>query len=323
MSTTQTRWREARVDSSEDSELESETEDKENKHDRKQGSDGQRKPARGSGGPRMATGNPGLADIIELVTSSVSRALQPDNSRSARGHFIKVPNFNGKGDQLWEAYYSQFSLLAKKHHWATQEKLDRLICALLGPALNYFARLPTRPQEDFDCLIVKMSGRFGTLETAFSKRHSLKTLKQDPDKSLREFADQIQYMINGGYPADSEEKHNLIAFDTFMEGVSHKTAATITSVREPEKTEDALRYIELCKSTQKHFKVCAVEATFCWYDGKEHHSTTLPGRDSHRETSAEVRKTICRTPGDKHFNLEEVRILHEDSACGSKICDFP
>ena len=73
-------------------------------------------------------------------------------------------------------------------------------------------------------------------------------------------------------------------------------------------------YIELCKSTQKHFKVRAVEAPeelMPSSAGMMVRKTTV--QSSREVTAAEKRlQKLEKQYADKHFNLQEVRILHEE-----------
>ena len=76
----------------------------------------------------------------------------------------RPPPFDGKS--TWEAYRSQFTLLAELNGWTEQQKAAYLAISLRGPALTVLTNLPEEQHRDYAALSAALQNHFGNTRQA-------------------------------------------------------------------------------------------------------------------------------------------------------------
>ena len=215
-----------------------------------------------------------IADIAEIVSQSVARAMQDQRDQQHRGQHryprdtervardagppVKVPLFNGVGNS-WDSFRIQFDKIALKYRWNEADKLDQLVYVLRDKALAFYAKLPEWTRMSWALLVDRFSSRYGCQESPLEMRRLLKFAKQDMEENLREFSDRVRSLAVSGYPAASESTLKSTMLDAFLDGCSDKHAAYMAWCREPKDITEALRYMELSRTNQKCLKLRSVD----------------------------------------------------------------
>ena len=96
-----------------------------------------------------------------------------DAATEGRGSSMqRPPPFDGKS--IWEAYRTQFSLLAELNGWTEQQKAAYLAISLRGSALTVLTNLPEEQRRDYTALSVALQNHFGNTRQAELNRAKLR-----------------------------------------------------------------------------------------------------------------------------------------------------
>ncbi|CAG2217872.1 unnamed protein product [Mytilus edulis] len=110
----------------------------------------------------------------------------------------KMSTYDGRND--WRPYYLQFSTIADRCKWQSEQRLYKLIECLRDKALKFYSSRPKFVQTNYESLCKKMEERFGRKEPPHIVRRLLQDLKQEQEESLEEFAERAQELATDGYP---------------------------------------------------------------------------------------------------------------------------
>ena len=85
----------------------------------------------------------------------------------------RAPPYDGRAD--WDAYRTQFEMLANINRWTEVEKATYLAVSLKGPALTVLSNLPADNLYNYSSLVTALDARFGSSHQAElhrMKKHS-------------------------------------------------------------------------------------------------------------------------------------------------------
>lgn len=81
-------------------------------------------------------------------------------------------------------------------------------------------------------------------------KRKLQDIKQE-NKTVEEFAEQVQEMATEGHPDATESVRDTIATDTFLKGIGNKRAALTAMDKDPTTLESALQLVKAAINNQR------------------------------------------------------------------------
>ena len=111
---------------------------------------------------------------------------------------MRVPEY--RGTEEWEAFYMQFTTMARYYGWDNSIQLQQLIFNMRGDALTYVSQLPLSVQQDLVALTAALGKRFGDHILPETHRASLANLRKQPKESLREYEARVRRLMAKAYP---------------------------------------------------------------------------------------------------------------------------
>ena len=143
--------------------------------------------------------------------------------RSAARH--KPIAFDGRSS--WEAYSTQFEMLAKLNRWSSDEKAAHLAVSLRGSADESVGGAATE-------LHGTGSGRFGTGHQTELNRAKLRTRVQRREEVLPALAEDVERLTRLAYPDALEGMITTLAKDQFIDALQDgDTRLRIRQLRPP------------------------------------------------------------------------------------------
>lgn len=169
------------------------------------------------------------AEVAELkqrlcLKESMLRATAPEFSPPALASSPSVPSSLSDGggqrpiqrppqydDQSpWDAYKTQFEMLATVNRWTNQEKAAYLAVSLKGVAVNVLNSISPDKLYDYDALIIALEARFGNAHQAEVHRMKLKSRVRRREESLTELAEDVERLVRLAYPRADAPMMELI-----------------------------------------------------------------------------------------------------------------
>ena len=112
--------------------------------------------------PRQRITTP--ATTVAVASAADSRTVCP----------VQRPTpYNGR--TAWDAYRTQFEMLAEMNHWSEAEKATFLAVSLRGSALLVLTNLPPEGRHHYTTLVATLESRFGTTHQAELNRMRLRS----------------------------------------------------------------------------------------------------------------------------------------------------
>ena len=177
---------------------------------------------RGSGGGESL----GTAAVRErAVTTPTSQQQRP------------AP-FDGK--VAWEAYRTQFELLAEMNRWSNSAKAAYLAISLRGPAVTVLTNLPPERRQDYEALTTALATRFGVTHQTELHRMRLKARTRRRDESLSELAEDIEHLVRLAYPEAADSMVEVLAKDQFVDALPEEDMRVRIRQNKPATLRDAL-----------------------------------------------------------------------------------
>ena len=162
----------------------------------------------------------GLGDSREAVEGESGRERSTLSSRggSVTGTTMQRPApFDGKG--TWDAYHTQFEMLARINKWNDLDKAAYLAISLRGPAATVLTNLPPDQRQDYTALTAALQARFGTAHQTELNRMKLKARTRRREESLPELAEDIERLVRLAYPDAAESMVEVLAKDQFVDAL--------------------------------------------------------------------------------------------------------
>ena len=166
--------------------------------------------------PLRPTAPPFVPTTASLVSlESEGRGARAEEGRSSKN--VRLSPFDGKSS--WEAYQTQFRLLAELNHWTEQEKAAHLAISLRGSALTVLTNLPEEQRNNFSALSAALKNRFGNNHQAELNRAHLRGRSKRRDETLPELAEDIERLTRLAYPEAAEVMVIVLAKDQFIDAL--------------------------------------------------------------------------------------------------------
>lgn len=124
----------------------------------------------------------------------------PSENDSGRRVYEKLPFFEAKDTDCWEAFEIQFNSIANRYNWSDDTKRYKFLSCLRGKAAAFFARLCSEEQTDFDQTIDRFRRNYGTKKPAAAVLGTLGAAKQVINENEKEFAQKINDLVREAYP---------------------------------------------------------------------------------------------------------------------------
>ena len=147
-------------------------------------------------------------------SSTVEGGSEGDGSGSKS---VRPAPYDGKS--AWEAYHTQFKMLADLNHWTDHQKATHLAISLRGPALTVLTNLPEEQRGDFTALAAALRNRFGNNHQAELNRAHLRSRMKKREETLPELAEDVERLTRLAYPEAAEAMIVVLAKDQFIDAL--------------------------------------------------------------------------------------------------------
>ena len=158
----------------------------------------------------------------------------------------KMATFRGSEKEDWDAFFSGFERLARRHQWTTIQRLDWMHESLRESAAQFMARLPHAVKEDYACLCDELRGRYGWREPASTTRQRLDDLKQGSN-SLVEHAEEVRKLVTRAYPDVDPQMQDQYAAEAFARGLRNRRIAFLVLQQAPVSLAQATTFADTCE----------------------------------------------------------------------------
>jgi hypothetical protein len=151
----------------------------------------------------------------------------------------RAPPYDGRS--AWEAYRTQFEMLARVNNWNEVERATFLAVSLKGPALTVLTNIPRDNLYNYSALVTALEARFGSSHQAELHRIKLKNRTRKRDESLAELAEEVERLARLAYPDAPPEMLELLAKDQFIDAIVDGEARLRLRQSRPKGLREALR----------------------------------------------------------------------------------
>lgn len=150
----------------------------------------------------------------------------------------KAPTFDGT--TTWEAYFTQFEIVANLNQWDSEDKAAFLAASLRGKGLTVLSNLPPESRCNFHALVVALESRFGNKRQVELNRAKLKSRTRKRDESLPEMAEDIERLARLAYPDGSTTVLEVICKDQFIDALDDDDIRLKVAQSRPQSLHSAL-----------------------------------------------------------------------------------
>ncbi|CAB4037020.1 Retrovirus-related Pol poly from transposon 412 [Paramuricea clavata] len=174
------------------------------------------------------TANKGLTNVLSGAgRSQLGKEKQPAecNVTTARGtdysagRLVQKPAvFDGRSS--WEAYATQFEIVAEINQWDGPDKAAFLATSLRGPALTVLSNLPSESRVHYPSLLAALESRFGNKRQSELHRMKLRNRVRRRDETLPELAEDIERLARLAYPEAPTEVLETLTKDQFIDALN-------------------------------------------------------------------------------------------------------
>ncbi|GFW01317.1 retrovirus-related Pol polyprotein from transposon 412 [Trichonephila clavipes] len=130
---------------------------------------------------------------------------------------IKLSTYDGKSS--WQAYKTQFSIVADANQWDSQTNSCQLAASLRADAADILQTLPETQRLDFDVLVNALELRFGEKCVKDYSRLQLKSRQQKVSETLQELATDVERLSHLAFSDCPTEVREVLALQHFIDGV--------------------------------------------------------------------------------------------------------
>ena len=125
-----------------------------------------------------------------------------------------------EGRSSWEAYMTQFEIVAEINQWDDPDKAAFLATSLRGPALTVLSNLPSESRIHYPSLVAALESRFGNKRQTEVHRMKLRNRARRRDETLPELADDIERLARLAYPEAPVEVLETLTKDQFIDALN-------------------------------------------------------------------------------------------------------
>ena len=141
----------------------------------------------------------------------------PRAGNSASTAMQRPAPFDGKG--TWDAYHTQFEMLARINKWNDLDKAAYLAISLRGSAATVLVNLPPDHRQDYNALTAALQARFGSAHQTELNRMKLKARIRRREESLPELSEDVERLVRLAYPDAAESMVEVLAKDQFIDAL--------------------------------------------------------------------------------------------------------
>ena len=152
------------------------------------------------------------------------------------------------GHAYWNAYCTQFEMLAHVNHWTEVERETYLAVSLKGPALTVLSNLPPNDWYNYSSLITALDARFGSSHQAKLQHMELKNRVLKQEEGLAEL--DIERLARLVYPIAPATMLELLARDQFIDAIQDEGQAHPKSLGETLQSAVELEAFQLANQNQ-------------------------------------------------------------------------
>ncbi|KAK8407598.1 hypothetical protein O3P69_002272, partial [Scylla paramamosain] len=165
------------------------------------------------------------------AASSTSRRLK-DGTRRRPQEF--------DGTVSWEAYKTQFELLASARQWSRPEMAMQLVWALKGPALEVLNQLPAAQRCSYSKVTATLERRYGYQHQTEVFRTRFRARLRGPGETLTRLAQDLEVLVRRAYPEASEEMITILLRDQFVDAIDNQQLRIYVQQAHPKDLQEAL-----------------------------------------------------------------------------------
>ena len=127
-------------------------------------------------------------------------------------------SFSCKDSPTWRTWQQHLRSFARANGWNERKSLQVLAASSSGWASVEFHSAPTRCQEDLDELLKYLKTRLSPYRNEKDSRGEFKSLFQEADETLSEFARHLRAVGNGAYPEVTPKQLGEFFCEQFLDG---------------------------------------------------------------------------------------------------------
>lgn len=160
-------------------------------------------------------------EATAFIPFSSSLPLSPGSDSGGvhrAGATQRPPLYDGRSS--WDAYVTQFGMLAHLNNWNEEEKATLLAVSLRGAALTVLSNLPAERRGDYRALVTALENRFGTAHQAELHRMKLRNRTRRREETLAELMEDIERLARLAYPDAAPAMLELLAKDQFIDSLT-------------------------------------------------------------------------------------------------------
>ena len=150
------------------------------------------------------------------------------------------------GTVSWEAYRTQFELLAEARRWSRPEMALQLVWALKGAALEVLNQLPAAKRSSYSSVTAALERRYGYQHQTEAFRARFRARTRGPGESLTRLAQDLELLVRRAYPEAGEDMITILLRDQFVDAIDHQQMRIYIQQAHPKDLQEALaRGLEL------------------------------------------------------------------------------
>ena len=193
-------------------------------------------------------------DVEEFVPGHEGSSEDPleehTRTRDARSH---IATSDGAGAQIirptpydgrtaWDAYKTQFAMLAKLNGWSDAEKATYLAINLKRPALTVLSNLPEHHRRNYGALTAALDARFGVAHQRELHRVQLRNRRRRHDEGMPELAENVERLARLAYPRADAAMVEVLAKDQFIDALPQEDMRLCLRQMRPSSLREALQH---------------------------------------------------------------------------------
>lgn len=180
---------------------------------------------------------PSTAQVVE--TGSDGNGTGPRSSVDPHRQLQRPGSYDGRSS--WDAYHTQFEMLARINRWKEEEKATYLAVSLKGSALTVLNNIPPESLYSYGALVSALETRFGSAHQAELHRVRFKARLRRRDENLPELAEDIERLARLAYPQTTQAMLDLLAKDQFVDALPDEDMRLRIRQSRPTSLREALR----------------------------------------------------------------------------------
>ena len=171
-------------------------------------------------------------------------------TRDARSHIATSDGAGARtirptpydGCTAWDAYKTQFAMLAELNGWSDAEKAKYLAINLKGPALTVLSNLPEHHRRNFGALTAALDARFGVAHQTELHRVQLRNRRRRRDEGMPELAEDVEQLARLAYPRADAAMVEVLAKDQFIDALPQEDMRLRLRQMRPSSLREALKH---------------------------------------------------------------------------------